>query len=43
MPTDPATRAARLSVAPMMDGNDLGVISVIYGATCATHVHVLIV
>jgi hypothetical protein len=37
-----ATEAARLSVAPMMDGGDCGYISVGYMASCAASVHVLI-
>ena len=36
------TYHARLSVAPMMDGDDFGYISICCGAPCAADVHISI-
>ena len=43
MPLTAATEAARLSVAPMLDGRDVLKKSMICSAACAVHVHVSIV
>jgi hypothetical protein len=42
MPLNAATEAARLSVAPRMDGGDCGVFSVRYAMSCAACVQVWI-
>ncbi|WP_306047479.1 hypothetical protein [Nioella sp. MMSF_3534] len=43
MPLNAATKAARLSVAPMMGDGDLLIKTVAYKVSCATQVQLLIV
>ncbi len=42
MPKIAPDTAARLSVAPMMDGNDSCSISMVWAMACAVYVHALI-
>lgn len=42
MPSNAALNASRLSVAPMMDGNDFDAISDVCVVSCAVYVHVSI-